>query len=225
MPEDTENTLGSAIDEAQRQQRQEERWTAHVRQHEAEAEAVKRALEVAERERKQHESFHDREHELHSEKHASEGRAIDTALTAVKHEREIHALAHEREHKAHEHVHELNDRAVGKAEASVEERLKAMNEFRGQLRDQQATFATRDALEVLRAEIDRRFGEQSHLTQERYETNRASITTLEKADVKGEGRSLGQGAVIAAIIGTVGLAATLLGMIIVIANFVTKAPA
>ncbi len=206
---------------------------AHDKEHLAEHEAVERALDVANRERINHQDAHDREHALHEEKHKSETAAVLTALDAVGRERRIHEEAHDREHKAHLEVHELAQIAVSKAETSVEDRLKAMNEFRAQLRDQQSTFAPREVVDALVKELDRRFADlnaamQTHfeaaekLTQDRFETNRSRIDALEKVDVKQEGRGIGQGVVIAAIVTTISIAGGLLGITVLLANFVTR---
>jgi hypothetical protein len=209
---------------------------AHDAVHSTERDALLAAMSVQDRDRKTHEANHDREHELHAEKHGSEKEAIKTALDSVSRERTIHAEAHEREHISHGRVHDLGQIAVTKAEVSVEDRLKAMNEFRGQLRDQQATFVSREVVDNLAKEIDRRFNDMStsmithfqsaeKLTQDRYEANRASILALEKSDVKSEGRGIGQGAVIAAMVTAIGVVGGLLGIVVVLSNLLTSGPA
>lgn len=45
---------------------------------------------------------------------------------------------------AHRHVHEATNTQVSKAEQAMDKRLEGMNEFRQSLRDQNATFVTRD---------------------------------------------------------------------------------
>ena len=46
--------------------------------------------------------------------------------------------------EAHRQVHDTTNAQLGKAEVSMERRLEGMNEFRQSLRDQTATFMTRD---------------------------------------------------------------------------------
>jgi hypothetical protein len=150
--------------------------------------------------------------------HAAEKSAIETALAAVAHERVAHVTAHEAAHDAHNREHSLDNKsqierdehherehkleavARDKAEEAVNVRLEQMNEFRSSLADQATTFVRKDTYDAL---VER-------------------VITIEKLDIKGEGKSLGQGAVIAAIVGSVGFVGTLLGLIVVLANVVTS---
>lgn len=157
----------------------------------------------------------------HAKEHAAAEMAVRTALASVEKLAVIHAEAHTREHSAHEQRHLDAAVAVAKAEASVDRRLEQMNEFRGQLRDQQATFVTIDRIDVMQAASDRRFSDVTKHTDDRYEENRRRIELLEKGDVKQEGKGLGQSAVVAIIVGAIGLFATVLSIIIILANIAT----
>jgi len=111
-----------------------------------------------------------------------------------------HAREHGLNRDQHSKEHSLEATARDKAESAVNQRLEGMNEVRAQLKDQALTFAR---VEVVQALTDR-------------------VIAIEKLDIKGEGRSLGQGAVIATIVAAVGFAATLLGLIVVLANVLTS---
>lgn len=155
----------------------------------------------------------------HEADHEMLAASIRTATDAVDRERLVHTLAHEAAHTAHNREHTLNDKssdialdahhkehslekdARDKAEKAIDSRLLTMNEFRAQLKDQASTFARVDTIQAL--------------------TDR--VIAIEKLDIKGEGRTLGQGAVLAAIIGVVSFVATVLGIIIVVVNVATSA--
>lgn len=98
--------------------------------------------------------------------------------------------------------------AVLKAEVATEKRFESVNEFRGTLSDQAATFISRNEIETLRAANDDRV---------------ADLT--ERLD-RMEGRDAGVGARIASIRGSmaiyVGLATLVLGLAVFVANIVTK---
>ena len=49
----------------------------------------------------------------------------------------------------------LNQTALDKAEHSMNSRLEAMNEFRGQMKDQQATYMTKDSYEVRHCDLQK----------------------------------------------------------------------
>ncbi len=55
------------------------------------------------------------------------------------------------------------NRAVLAALTSQNERLNGMNEFRQTLTDQSATFATRESVDILRQDMDRRAGAKAGL--------------------------------------------------------------
>lgn len=195
------------MEAAARQREVDARWTAHERHHEQ----LEKQLEVA---------------------HAAATAALKAALADHHREHEVHAAAHDREHFAHQREHTLNDAAVANAAKAVDQRLSGMNEFRDQLRDQARTFATNaefqqamagmgTRLDQIQGALDRRFLDTVKHTDERYEENRRRIEAIEKTDVKGEGKALGQGTVVAIIIGAISLVGTVLGIIIVISNFAT----
>lgn len=189
---------------------------AHDAIHETERVALETAIGVSDRDRLAHNDAHDREHDHHTEKHTADREAIKVAMAAVDREREIHADAHAREHLAHEKEHSLSNLAITKAEKATDDRFAAANGYRDQITGLVSQMVTRDQLEVLIKEHDRRYEEQ-----------RAAIINLEKGDVgdrsMGRGRAIGQGVVIAAIIGTVSFAGTVLGIVIVIVNIATAA--
>ncbi len=92
---------------------------------------------------------------------------------------------------AHKAIHAQESEARDKAEAGMNHRLEAMNEFRDQLRDQQATFV--------------RLQQHDDLADR--------VTRLEARSERSAGRTLGQGAVVAAIVGTIAFIALVLGAI------------
>jgi hypothetical protein len=134
--------------------------------------------------------------------------------------RDIHRREHESAEIAHREVHELQskvgegvvtayevrfrleEKARDTATAAMEKRLEGMNEFRNQLRDQQATFVRREVFDAL---------------MER-------VTNIEKGDVKQAGQRIGQGTVIATIVGAITFVGVVLGIVIVLANFATGTP-
>ncbi len=136
----------------------------------------------------------------HAEKHGAEGVAITTALKAVATEREIHAKAHEKEHEGHQREHGLNNQAIDKAEAANDKRFDAANGLRGVYEARINAAATKEAVEDLRKELDRRIG------------------VVERNDVKAEGKGMGQGATVAYIVTAVGLVGSVLAIIIVVSN-------
>lgn len=176
----------------------EDRAEAHKLVHQAEAEALAKALQVADRDHSTHTGFHDREHLSHQQKHADGEKAVETALDAVARERAIHAEAHEREHHSHQREHVLNDKAIEKAEIAT---------------NLQFTNAA-EALDTLRKDTDRRFNEMRNATEAQAAIFRNAINNLEKGDSKVEGKSIGQSAVIAGIAVVVGILGTLVGMAI-----------
>jgi hypothetical protein len=118
------------------------------------------------------------------------------------------------------------------ARVAMDRRLEGMNEIRAQLNAQAATFVTIAAfaeftkaidarLEQIVKALDQRHEDNRKHTDERYEDNRKRIETLEKGDVKQEGKALGQGAVIAIILGAISATGVILGIIITLANVAT----
>ncbi len=188
----------------------EARADAHQRLHDESEKALDKALGAVLIETRAHLGTHDKSHDTHEEKHKSEGRAVETALAAVARERTIHAEAHEREHASHHREHSLNELAISKAETASDLRFKAANEFRATMQDLVGRMATREALAGHVSFFDKRLDEL-----------RLSITAIEKGDVQQEGKSRGQGMVIAAIVGTVSFAGAALAIVILLANYAT----
>lgn len=201
------------------------RSEAHARDHAHEQEAIDKALANEARAEAQHRDSHDRAHESHEEKHSAEGRAVEKAEAAAKAALKAALDDHHREHEVHEkshnREHEFTKEALTKAEKTTDERFKSTNEFREQLRDQASTFVTRDVINTLTKEIDRRFADVEKVGSSRYETNRTSITAIEKGDLKQEGRGLGQTGALGAIVASVGFASLVIGLIVVVANLLT----
>ncbi len=188
----------------------EARALAHQRLHDEAEKALDKALGAVLIETRSHLGTHDKSHDTHEEKHRSEGEAVKTALAAVARERTIHAEAHEREHSSHLREHSLNELAISKAESANDLRFKAANEFRATMQDLMTKMATRDALAA-----------HVSFSDKRLEELRQAIVAIEKGDVQQEGKSRGQGMVIAAIVGTVSFAGAALAIIILLANYAT----
>jgi hypothetical protein len=163
MPEDRDDTLGQAMDEARRQAQDDQRWKNHL-------------------------ELHDLAARLRSED--------------VERRWKAHGDLHEAAHVAHAREHDLEATARDKAETGIDKRLEGMNEVRSQLKEQALTFAR---VETVNSLTDR-------------------VIAIEKLDIKGEGRALGQGATVGIIVGAIGLVGTILGIVIVAANFLSAAP-
>lgn len=147
-----------------------------------------------------------REAELRWDSHAGEhhalAMAVDKAFAAVGRENQLHIDAHVADHISHEREHKLTQDALEKALKANDTRLEGMNQFRQQLQEERSRFVSRDLFDAL--------------------TNR--IIAIEKLDIKSEGKALGQGAVIAAIVGSVSAAGAIISLIIVIANLLSRVP-
>jgi hypothetical protein len=187
----------------------DERWRAHFEIHRVHSETLESKFQA------------------HKNAHAAEAIAVKTALTAVGELAALHNIAHTREHTAHETRHEDQREALRKAEMTMDKRLETLNGYQSILRDQQTTFISRDLseekhaekekrIEVLSTDINRRFEE----TRTRYEENRLRIETLEKGDVKQEGKQLGTAALAAIIVGSVSFVGAILSVIILMVNFI-----
>lgn len=216
-----QSEIADAVAAAARQREIDARWEAHLLAHDQHNAA--HALEHTH----EKETTRLREEALgvaskvHDGIHESERKSVATALAQVERLADVHSEAHKREHLAHEQRHDDQTEAVTKAEISVDKRLEAMNQIREQLREQAAAFAPAESLALLQRELDRRFADTTKHTDERYEENRRRIEAIEKGDVKQEGKSLGQGATVAIIVGAVSLVGTVLGIVIVLSNFAT----
>lgn len=179
------------------------RWDAHNDRHDL-------AAKLRSEEHVLRWDLHAKEHEKLAGIAAETERRLADRVAA---EFEAHAREHAAYRTAHMREHELQEAAVKKVESTTETRFAGVNEFREQLRDQATRLASTERVDSLEKEVQRRFDE-----------HRLAITNIEKGDVKGEGKSLGQGTVIAAIVGTVGFTATLIGIIVVLANVLTSTP-
>lgn len=164
--------------------------------------------------------------EQHRREHELIGKAVELALVTREKALSVALDDHHREHLVHESAHgrehTATEGALNKAEIATEKRFESVNEFREQLRTQAATLATRELVDQISKDTDRRFVEASKISAERFDTQGRAITVIEKGDVKQEGKALGQGTVVAIIVGAVGFVGTLLGIVIVLANVLTN---
>ncbi len=199
----------------------EERLESHRREHAAEGVALGLAMASAKQMQDQHNETHDAAHIAHTEKHGSEELAVQTALIAVSRERAIHAGAHEKEHDGHQREHGLNNLAIDKAESATDKRFSTTNAYREQINDLIRNLATRDSVDVIIKDVDRRFEESRKDRERRHEELRLAITSLERSDVKAEGKGIGQGATVAYIVTAVGLVGSVLAIVIVLSNVLT----
>ncbi len=157
----------------------------------------------------------------HMREHAAGAEAIKTALAAVKETSEFHSVSHAREHASHEVRHEDGRIAMAKADGAMDKRLEALNGVYGQMREQQRAFASSESVTTLTGVIDRRFEEARRDRESRHEELRVRIESIEKGDVKQEGKSLGQGALVAIIVGAVAFVGTVLSIVSALANVAT----
>lgn len=107
--------------------------------------------ERLDRELQSHEKVHALEKEaidalaaLVAAQRMEDAHAVEIALSVVKEAALLHAAAHSEQHAAHLQIHEVEKEAVIKATEQMDRRLEGMNEFRNTLRDQAATFVSRD---------------------------------------------------------------------------------
>ena len=177
---------------------------------------------------KQHNEKHEDHEELakerwdaHDEKHVNEGKALDVALDADRARLTDHRVAHEAAHSSHEKLHEAfsdahkqqhasEQDAVKAATTAMDRRLDGMNEIRTQLNDQAQTFARKDAVDTLENQSTRQYEELRALIQTEREERRAN---------EGAKRGISQGTAI--IVGAIGLAATVVTTVVLLANFLT----
>jgi len=142
---------------------------------------------------------------------------IDERHKAHYEEHRIHEKAHEREHAA-------TEQAIKTATVSLDRRLDQMNEFRNALTEQAATFVRREtldafiterrhALEVVGDEMDKRYDELRQLIGTEREERRAN-----------EGVKRGMSQTTGIIVGAIGVAATLISILVIFANFATGTP-
>lgn len=127
---------------------------------------------------------------------------LDERQRAHIEEHRIHELAHDREHLT-------TEQAIKTATITLDKRLDGMNEFRDQLRDQAATFIRREQLEAF---IDRY--EKAH------DEVLLQIATEREERRANEGAKKGINQSTAVIVGTIGVAATLLTIVIIVINLV-----
>lgn len=236
MPEPTEDHF-LTLREAERlivatAATQVERFEAHLSAHRQEAEALDKALAAESKLELQHNTAHDKAHDSHEEKHAAEEQAVKAALDGLDRERAIHSMAHDRAHESHQREHGLNNLAIDKAESATDKRFISVNGTRAQMEDMLRTLTSQDAFNALAADFvryreesrkdqDRRFEEIRLERERRFAEVHLAITNIEKGDVKGEGKELGRNAMVALIVGAIGLVGTVLGILVVASNLAT----
>lgn len=194
----------------------------HEKQHTAEKVGLEAALASEKRRLAEHQVAHDAAHTAHSEMHEMEGTALNAALEAEQRRLQVHNTAHDHAHNAHEQLHKnaldthaaqhmMEDKAVDLAQQAMDKRLDGMNEFRDQLRDQASTFVRRDQLEAFIAQYERAHTEVVMLIATEREERRAN-----------EGRDRGTSGTIGWIFAGLGALATILSIVIVVANFASS---
>lgn len=99
--------------------------------------------------------------------------------------------------------------AVNKAETAAERRFEAVNEFRGQLADQAASFLPRKEYDAQHAAL----GEKQDAA---HQVAMAAIADLRTSRDTSTGKSLGTSAVVAAIFGAVAAAGAIIAAIIAV---------
>ena len=109
---------------------------------------------------------------------------------AYKREANIHATNH-----AHEHTRDNEARQI--ALGGMDKRLEGMNEFRAQLKEQAATFATKDQLDARIAPIDLR------------------LQNIEKALVASQGKGTGASTTIQYIVMALGALVTISTLLVI----------
>lgn len=189
----------------------------HLEKHGMEQEAVKTALDVQRKDTDDYRSAHDATHKAEQE-------SVRTALDAEKQRDEDHRIAHSAAHDAHAVLHKVEAQAhkeqhaaehtaVGVAQASMDKRLDAMNEFRDQLRDQAATFISRSQYDAFVQHYEKAHDEVLQQVATEREERRAN-----------EGSHRGSAASIGWIVTAISVVGAILGIIIVISNVLTSVP-
>lgn len=169
----------------------------------------------------------------HLEKHDMEQEAVTIALAADRSRLEDHRIAHEAAHEAHKDLHRVTEeahkeqhlaeqRAVLAAQNSMELRLNSMNEFRDQLRDQASTFLRREQLETFVTQYERAHDEVVQQIRTEREERRAAEAAHALIHRGEEGVKKGMSQYTAIIVGAVGVAATVISVVVIIANFVSS---
>lgn len=123
---------------------------------------------------------------LLDERYATQTKALDAAFMAAE--------------KAVQTALESAEKAVTKAETAAEKRFESVNEFRGQLADQNASFMTRTEFDA------------------KHEALEKQVDDLKKYADRSAGRAGGQGAMYGWIIAAVGLVVSVVVMVSVLAG-------
>ncbi len=203
---------------------QDERAEAHLREHAKEAEALDKALASEASQQGQHNIAHDKAHDAHEEKHRAEANAVKLALASLDRERVIHAAAHDREHEGHQREHGLNNLAIDKAEAATDKRFISVNGTRSQMEDMLRNMTSQDAFNAHVAEFARYREDSRKDLDRRLADQQTLIAGVREADIKAEGKGMGQAGTIGAIVASVAVATGIIGLITVVANVVTGTP-
>lgn len=171
----------------------------------------------------------------HADKHDAEQKAVVSALEAERQRDEDHRIAHAAAHDSHEKLHdafseahrqqhESEQRALEAAVKAMDRRLDEMNQFRDSLREQASTFLRREQLEAFIATYERAHDEVVQLIRDEREERRtleASHALVHRGE---EGVKKGMSQSTAIIVGAIGLAATVISVVVVLINFVTATP-
>src|SRR5687768_12941196 len=133
-------------------------------------------------------------------------------------------MGHER-WRAHESLHHQEQQAVQVAVEAMDKRLDSMNEFRAQMNDMAREFATKESTDKATTGLESRLFRLEEDTRRRFEVGEATARDrFEKSGHEGrvalrplEDERTGRVAIIAAIV----LVGTILGMIVLAANFLS----
>jgi len=161
----------------------------------------------------------------HLEKHDMEQVAVQTALAGEQARLEHHRTSHSEAHAAHEKLHDVEagahqamhdaeERAVKAAVSAMDKRLDGMNEFRDQLRDQAGTFVRTPEMQAL----EKQFRSDLESMDKRIDTEREERREQQSLRV---GTQQGISQSTAFIVGAVGLVGAILGVIVIVSNFLT----
>lgn len=161
-----------------------------------------------------------------------EQEAVSVALAADRSRLEDHRIAHAAAHDAHAALHRVieeahkeqhlaEQRAVLAATDSMDRRLDSMNEFRDQLRDQAATFLRREQLEAFVTQYERAHEEVVQQIRTEREERRAAEAAHALIHRGEEGVKKGMSQYTAIIVAGLGVTATVISVIVVLANFLS----
>lgn len=115
------------------------------------------------------------------------------------------------------------ERAVSKAEVSNEKRFDTQNEFRGQLKDQAATLATKVELQQMFTTMGDKVADQEKRMDQAFvafnEKMNMIQSRVERAESKAEGSKQGVGTIAGFVIGAIGCVGGVTGIVAAIISF------